>query len=888
MQKFESKEICNECVTENKFELLFKSLPDPAIIVDSKGKFLAINKKAEKKIGINKEELIGKSFLKIKFGSKITNKALLLKQLTKRMMGSNIDPYEIEFSVDGKIIVFEVSAKKIDYEGKQADLAIFRDITDRKAVEKKLIESEQRYRNLVNYAGVPIVTTDKKGNFNYLNKAAIELFGYSSHEMLSRSFRDFLHPEDKGKIFRLFLNIGLLNRQPRMLEFRVLNKDRRVLNLLSKPSKLKIEGKTVGFQAIIVDITERKDIEEKLKESEEKFRNLAEESPNMIFINKDGRILYANQKCVDIMGFKKEDFYSPNFNFLTLIAPESRHIVKKSYESHKKEMEVVPYEYTLITKDGQRIEGILTSKLIKYGNENAILWIITDISGQKLIETELRNSKQFLEAIIDNIPFPAFIKNKNFSFMMANKAYCELLGKSKDEVIGSNDYKHHSNEEADLIRKKDTEVIEKKSAIDIYEHLFKDKDGNTKTLLVKKTPLKNEKGDATHIISIIDDITEHKRMSEKLKGYSKYLEEVVSERTAELHKSVEKFKHIYNASLNAIYTTSIEGKILEMNPVGVSMFGFRNLDELKKINIKDLYVNPEDRERFVELARKGIVKRFETKLRNKEEGMIDVIINSYPLKDENDEILGFQGAIIDISEQKRLDRMKDQFIASATHELRTPLISIMGYVEYILSDECEQISDEIYSDLQVIKRNADRLIKITDDLLDIRRIESGKLQLNLEYIDFRDIIRDCINEVKPIIGKRKNLHVKLPKKALPVQGDLVKLSQVCMNLLDNATKFTPDDGEIFLHVQDRDDAIKVQVSDTGLGIKKEDLERVFEPFASIEKPNYIKGTGLGLNVTKGLVEAHGGKIWVESEGKGKGSKFTFILPKKKKKVICSV
>ena len=109
-----------------------------------------------------------------------------------------------------------------------------------------------------------------------------------------------------------------------------------------------------------------------------------------------------------------------------------------------------------------------------------------------------------------------------------------------------------------------------------------------------------------------------------------------------------------------------------------------------------------------------------------------------------------------------------------------------------------------------------------------------------------------------------------------------------MNLLDNATKFTPDDGEIFLHVQDRDDVIKVQVSDTGLGIKKEDLERIFEPFASIEKPNYIKGTGLGLNVTKGLVEAHGGKIWVESEGKGKGSKFTFILPKKKKKVICSV
>ncbi|WP_455276200.1 sensor histidine kinase [[Eubacterium] cellulosolvens] len=121
--------------------------------------------------------------------------------------------------------------------------------------------------------------------------------------------------------------------------------------------------------------------------------------------------------------------------------------------------------------------------------------------------------------------------------------------------------------------------------------------------------------------------------------------------------------------------------------------------------------------------------------------------------------------------------------------------------------------------------------------------------------------------------------MKVPKGRLFIQGDSIRLSQALINLLNNASKFTPERGKIELSVENMKESIQVQVKDSGIGIRKKDLERIFEPFANIKKPNYIKGTGLGLSLTKGFVEAHGGKIWVESSGEGKGAEFTFTLPK---------
>ncbi len=300
---------------------------------------------------------------------------------------------------------------------------------------------------------------------------------------------------------------------------------------------------------------------------------------------------------------------------------------------------------------------------------------------------------------------------------------------------------------------------------------------------------------------------------------------------------------------------------------------------------------------------KAPIKALERQFKRKDDKIFDGLVSSHPVKDDEGRVTGFQGAIIDITERKELERMRDQltqalvqdverrkelekmrdqFISAVTHELRTPLVSMKGYLDLALSEGSESMSEEVGSDLQVVKRNTDRLLSLVNDLLDVSRMQMGRLQLELQPIDFRTVTESSMAEIQPLLDERKlNLRLEVPNKALPVQGDQVRLCQVMMNLLSNAAKFTSEGSEITLHVEDADETIKVQVSDRGIGIKEEDLQRVFEPFSAIEKPTYVKGTGLGLSITKGLIEAHGGKIWAESEGKEKGATFTFTLPKQK-------
>ena len=228
----------------------------------------------------------------------------------------------------------------------------------------------------------------------------------------------------------------------------------------------------------------------------------------------------------------------------------------------------------------------------------------------------------------------------------------------------------------------------------------------------------------------------------------------------------------------------------------------------------------------------------------------------------------------------RLMEIKDRFISSVTHELRTPLVSVKGYLDFIMSEDFGPIPEKIKSNLMVVRRNADQLLNLTNDLLDIRRIEAGKLQLALKIMNFSDVVRSCFVEIRPFVGNRnQTVYLDIPEEGLPIIGDAIRLNQVLMNLLINASKFTGEKGQITTKISEDADEIQVRVTDTGIGIRREDLERVFEPFATIQKPTYIKGTGLGLSVSRGLVETHGGRIWAESPGEGKGSTFVFTLPK---------
>jgi two-component system phosphate regulon sensor histidine kinase PhoR len=258
------------------------------------------------------------------------------------------------------------------------------------------------------------------------------------------------------------------------------------------------------------------------------------------------------------------------------------------------------------------------------------------------------------------------------------------------------------------------------------------------------------------------------------------------------------------------------------------------------------------------------------------------ILPSTKRTDEDSE--GIRGAIAvfhDITRLKQLEKIRQDFVANVSHELRTPLTTIKGYAETLLEGALKE--DQAFQFVQVIKRHTDRLTKIVEDLLMLSRIETKEFQLKMEAIPLRDFIDDVVDFVKePAERKRISLTRNEITSSLAVLADRNYLEQILINLLDNAIKYTPEGGRVVVSAVEKDSTdIQFSVEDNGIGIPKEDLSRIFERFYRVDKgrSKEMGGTGLGLSIVKHLVQAHGGRIWVESHP-GKGSIFYFTLPKR--------
>ena len=234
-------------------------------------------------------------------------------------------------------------------------------------------------------------------------------------------------------------------------------------------------------------------------------------------------------------------------------------------------------------------------------------------------------------------------------------------------------------------------------------------------------------------------------------------------------------------------------------------------------------------------------------------------------------------------ELKRVDEMKSEFVSVASHELRTPLATIKNAVQLVLRGKAGEINDNQTNFLALAEKNINRLTNILNDLLDLSRIEAGKVGMKFEELDLRVSIDFVLFSLKSQAhGKTIHLESEIAKDLPFVYGDREKVEQILTNLIGNAIKFTPEGGKVTVSARLSDkvkNAVGISVHDTGIGIPEDQLEKVFEKFHQVESPLHhsASGTGLGLAITKGLVEAHQGQIWVESELE-KGSTFTFSLP----------
>jgi two-component system phosphate regulon sensor histidine kinase PhoR len=244
---------------------------------------------------------------------------------------------------------------------------------------------------------------------------------------------------------------------------------------------------------------------------------------------------------------------------------------------------------------------------------------------------------------------------------------------------------------------------------------------------------------------------------------------------------------------------------------------------------------------------------------------------------------GVRGAIAvfhDITRLKELEKIRQDFVANVSHELRTPLTTIKGYAETLLEGALKE--EVAFQFVQVIKRHADRLAKIVEDLLMLSKIESKEFHLKVEVIPVSELIHDVSDFVKEA-AERKKISISQAEisPSLVIEADRNDLEQVFINLLDNAIKYTPEGGRVIISAIEKGQGeIEFSIQDNGIGIPKEDIPRIFERFYRVDKgrSQALGGTGLGLSIVKHLVQAHGGKVWVESQLE-KGSAFYFTLPK---------
>ncbi len=343
-------------------------------------------------------------------------------------------------------------------------------------------------------------------------------------------------------------------------------------------------------------------------------------------------------------------------------------------------------------------------------------------------------------------------------------------------------------------------------------------------------------------------------------------------------------KGVGEARLEAILTNMIEGvlvvdrkgEIVLMNPslrksflVDTAPEGKRVLEVIRHVAVQDMVDEtlagrkPEVFSREIELG--GPAGR-------------SLQVNSVALGAEQ----APEGAVLvfhDITQLKQLERIRQDFVANVSHELRTPLASIKGYAETLIDGALED-GKNAREFVRIIHQDSERLSHLINDLLDLSKIESGKMKMSFLPVDLSGIVRRTAAVLeKQAVSRKIEMSWDIPSGLPKVLADDTRLSQVFMNLLDNAIKYTPDGGSVKVSFHFREGAVRVDVSDTGMGIPEKDLPRIFERFYRVDKARSreLGGTGLGLSIVKHIVQAHGGQVFVASQ-LGQGSTFSFTLP----------
>jgi PAS domain S-box-containing protein len=917
-------------VREQNYRTLFDTSTDSIFIHDiNSGVILDVNETMLKTFGYSKKEIIGNTIGKLSLNTGPYSEKAALNYFQKAINeGKQVFEW-MSRRKDGSTFWMEMMLKPITIDGKERILAVGRDITLRKLNAEKLKVTSEKFQDLVNSTGGIVWEADAQTfNFNYVSKQAERLLGFSVEEWYAEGFwANHLHPEDKDKAIAY-----CISQTKKMVAhdftYRFICKKGKIIWLRDIVNVVSEDGKPRWLRGVMFDITNLKENENSLRESEEKYRGLIENSPDGIVLYSEDKIAFINDEGIRMVGAKnKEEIIGKSV--LEFVHPDSlESIIQRMTEVTKDKRASEIIEEKFIDINGAPFDVEIKAIPTLYEHKPAVQVIVHDITQRKRAAQELNkinrvyalisqinnliirthNQEELFQEICNiAVNFGKFrmswigLLNDNHKIITGAFAGYEKGYFTKSNITTISDEPEGRGPTGIALREGKTVICKDIANDPMMKPWRKDalERGYFSSISIplivrnKKIGVFNLYSEETNFFSSEEEIS----LLEKIVLNIAFALEtiLIEEDRKRTEEKIRQLSQAVEQSPVTIVITNTKGEIEYVNSKFVETTGFTAEEVLGKNPriLKSGYTSTNEYKELWQTVATG--KEWHGEFHNKrkdgtlfwESATISPILNAegnsthfIAIKEDITQRKKVEKELLKSKERaEESDRLKLAFLANMSHEIRTPMNGILGFTE--LLKEPKLTGEEQREYINIIEKSGKRMLNIINDIISISKVESGQVDILLSETNVNEQIEYLQTFFKPE-AKQKGiqLHIskQLPFKEAVIKTDREKLYAILTNLIKNAIKFT-NEGTIEFGCEKKGENLEFFVKDTGLGISKSQKKIIFERFRQANETisRSHEGSGLGLAISKAYVEKLGGKIWVESK-EGKGSAFYFTIP----------
>ncbi|MFX1417912.1 MAG: PAS domain S-box protein [Promethearchaeota archaeon] len=874
--------------SEEKYKSIAEFFPDIIYEIDKSGKLSYVNPMGYETFGYQKDEVIGKMSM-IQFVVP-EQRGKLIQNAKRFFSGELIEPDIYTFQKkDGAIFYGRVHSRPIYKEGKIVGIrGVLHDV--HKLIEikeklkklnleleqrveertKKLKESEEKFYKAFNSNALSMsISSINDGRFIEVNDVFLNDLGLTREEVIGKSSKELNLWVDENQRDEMIRNIeGKGSMSNFHVRFRT--KSGEIRQGLFSVSKITLKNKPYLLN-IVNDITEYREAGLKLKDSEQKYSAIVNAFDGLIYIcSQDYIVEFMNENFIQRTGYDGtgEACFKALHN-LNNICPWCVNDRVFSGETVRWEVQS--------PKDNHWFYVVNTPINHPDGSISK-MGMIMDITERKQIEEKLRRSEERYRTLVETMTDGLAVIDENNCFTYVNISFSKMIGYSYDELLGTYVFNYLDKRNQ---QKVEYEISKrKKGEAEPYELVWTHKNGQKVYTIMAPKPL-YDNGNYIGAFAVITNITQR----------------IIAEQ--HLRDSEEKYRRLFENSPEAIMLTNMDGFVLDINSAAEKIFGLGKNEVTGRYYYQFEIFNSDQiaiiKNRILDLSL-GKQKKFEEfKIKRKDGSSLWVLFQASIIKLRNEPCI--LSIAQDITEKKKaetiiekeliklkeLDDIKNELITRASHELKTPLTSILGSAELFLKLYKGVYTDEMKQLIKIIYKGGKRLENLVKNTIDISLMESKSISFRKEKEDIGKLIDECVNDLISLADKRElSLECNLQENIF-IHVDKNKIIQVIKNVISNAIQNTPPKGKVSINLKKMKKNVEISIKDTGVGLSETELQRIFQKFGKIERygKDYnvdIEGPGLGLYLAKKIIEMHEGKIWAESEGLNKGATFIIELP----------